>query len=214
MQHLILTGHDDTATSLAETIYCPCLVGLSEVQADLAFVMPRMDHNRALREAEGRGRWAAVLASDPFGSEATFLTALRAADYRGLANWPSSTLLEGATRQSMSTIPATPEFEYAYLARAAAAGFETLAFFVSLDQARQAIDAGLTRLVLHPGLRDAPDADSADIFRGALQSIIDAIRIEAPQVETFAYTSALHDRELGLFQLRADGFVHLQVTPQ
>ena len=114
----------------------------------------------------------------------------------------------------MSTIPATPEFEYAYLARAQAAGFETRAFFVSLDQARQAIDAGLPWLVLHPGLRDAPDADGAEIFRVVLQSIVDAIHREAPHVRFLAYTSKHHDRDLGLFRLDGDGLVHFQVAAQ
>lgn len=210
MKRMILTGADIQRTEGDASIYCPCLFGLSETQADLAFVMPRMDHNRALRETEGKSRWAAVLASDPFGSETTLHTALKASGYVGVTNWPSSILLEGTMRQSMSTIPATPEFEYAFLARAAAAGFDTMAFFVALDQARQAIDAGLTRLVLHPGLLDAPEAESADMFRASLQSIIDAIRREAPQVEVLAYTSALHDRTLDLFRLDVDGFVHLE----
>ena len=107
MQHFIITGHDAPRTDGLDTIFCPCLVGLTETQADLAFVMPRMDHNRVLRETPGHGRWAGVLASDPFGTEAAFHAALRAAGYRGVANWPSSILLEGTTRQSMSTIPAS-----------------------------------------------------------------------------------------------------------
>ncbi|EAQ02047.1 hypothetical protein OB2597_20521 [Pseudooceanicola batsensis HTCC2597] len=211
MEHFILSGTPSIPEVPAtKTIFCPCLAGLSVTQADLAFVMPRIDHNRSLRETEGAAHWAAVLASDPFGSETTFQTALKAAGYRGIANWPSSILLEGSTRQAMSTIPATPEFEYAYLARAAEAGFETMAFLVSLDQARQAIKAGLSNLVLHPGLRERPDADSAGIFRAALQSIVDAIRREAPQVKILAYTSAQHDRELGLCHLAVDGFIHFQ----
>lgn len=213
MQHFIITGHDAPRTDGLDTIFCPCLVGLTETQADLAFVMPRMDHNRVLRETPGHGRWAGVLASDPFGTEAAFHAALRAAGYCGVANWPSSILLEGTTRQSMSTIPATPEFEYGYLARAAQAGFETMAFFVSLDQARQALDAGLQRLVLHPGLHDAPDLAREGIYRAALQSIVDAIRREKPQTEILAYTSALHDDQLGLHRLKVDGFIHLEVAP-
>ena len=119
-------------------IYCPALAGLSVRLADAAFLMPRIDQNRHVKEASGHGHWAACIAADPFGSNAAFFAGLRASGYTGVVNWPSSILLEGQTRQEFSSIPATPATEYAYLARARDAGLQTRAFFLTPEQATEA----------------------------------------------------------------------------
>lgn len=207
MQNLTLTGTPSADPDQIDRIYCPALGGLSVSQADLAFVMPRLDHNRVLRETPKQGDWAAILASDPFGSEATMLSQLYEKGYRGVVNWPSSILLDGSLRQSMSTIPASPEFEYAFLARAKAAGFQTLAFFISLAQARAAVRAGLDQLALHPGLLDVDSPDSGALVLGSLQRVIETIRDEAEQVSVFAYTSTWHERMVPLSTLDVDGLI-------
>ncbi|MBU2936379.1 MULTISPECIES: phosphoenolpyruvate hydrolase family protein [Pacificibacter] len=208
-----LTGAPDRTTSSAELIFCPSVHGLTAAQADLAFLMPRLDHNHALRDTARRGDWAAVLASDPFGSEAAIFQQLLEMGYRGITNWPSSILLDGTLRQSMSTIPASPEFEYAYLARARAAGLETMAFFRSIEQARAARKAGLDCLVLHPGVLEVEDESAGKMLLGSLKRLVEAIKGDGSNPTLLAYTSDWHESTLRLSDLPVDGLVYLETTP-
>lgn len=213
MEKLILTGTSSHEADFSGRIYCPALAGLTAAQADLAFVMPRLDHNRAVRETPKQGDWAALLASDPFGSEAAMFAQLYGLGYRGITNWPSSILLEGTLRQSMSTIPASPAFEYAFLSRARTAGFRTKAFFISLSQARAALKAGLEQLVLHPGLLDVESTQNGTMILGSLQRLIETIRSEAEHASIFAYTSDWHERMVPLSTLDVDGLIWCEGAP-
>ncbi|WP_170330071.1 phosphoenolpyruvate hydrolase family protein [Ruegeria arenilitoris] len=169
--------------------------------------MPRLDHNRVIRESRRQGDWAALLASDPFGSEVAMFRQLYEHGYLGITNWPSSILLDGSLKQSMSTIPASPEFEYKFLARANEAGFRTLAFFLSLDQARLALKSGLSQLVLHPGLLNVGSVESGAMVLGSLQRLIETIKAEAENATIFAYTSEWHEQVVPLSTLDVDGLV-------
>ncbi|MEP3332363.1 phosphoenolpyruvate hydrolase family protein [Sedimentitalea sp.] len=208
-----LSGTSDPDASRESVIFCPSVFGLTAPQADLAFLMPRLDHNRTLRDAPCRGDWAAVLASDPFGSEIRAFRQLIAKGYRGVVNWPSSILLDGMIRQSMTTIPASPEFEYAYLVRAQAAGLETMAFFRSLEQARAALKAGLTQLVLHPGVLDIEDASAGKMLLGSLERLVETLKGDGSNPTILVYTSDWHERILGLSSLPVDGLVQLKAKP-
>ena len=208
-----LTGTALPKAAQTNRIFCPTLAGLSASQADLGFLMPRLDHNRALQETTQQGDWAAVLASDPFGSEDALFARLYELGYRGVTNWPSSILLEGNLRQSMSTIPASPAFEYAFLARAKAAGFDTMAFFLSLEQARQALKAGIEHLVLHPGLLSVADAESNTLVLRSLQTLIDALKAEDERATVFAYTSTWHEARIPLTTLSVDGLIWYEDQP-
>lgn len=210
MEKFKLTAATQDAAPRPDVIYCPSLAGLTSAQADLAFVMPRIDHNRAMRETTRQGDWAALLASDPFGSETALLTHLRDVGYRGVTNWPSSILLDGGLRQAMSTIPASPEFEYAFLRRAHDAGLKTMAFFRSLEQARAALSAGLRHLVLHPGLLEIDSAETGQRIAGSLTRLIDTVKGEAPDATVFAYTSDWHEGLLKLSALPVHGHVWLE----
>lgn len=213
MKNFTFTGTASSATSNPHRIFCPSIQGLTAPQADLAFLMPRMDHNRMLRDTQLQGEWAAVLASDPFGSEATMFNQLIANGYRGVTNWPSSILLDGALQQSMSTIPASPEFEYAYLARAKAAGLQAMAFFRSLTQARAALDAGLDNLVLHPGVLRADSTEAGDLILRSLKRLVEEVKQDSSGATIFAYTSDWHENIVDLSQLPVDGFIHFEVAP-
>jgi predicted TIM-barrel enzyme len=207
---MTLSGAEATSSDVRQRIFCPALRQLTAEQADLAFVMPRLDHNRAIRESRGQGQWAALLASDPFGSETTLFADLYDIGFRGITNWPSSILLDGSLRQSMSTIPASPDFEYRFLARAKAAGFETKAFVLSLDQAKSAIGHGLRHLILHPGVLDVDGAESSAMVQRSLQRLIDAIKSAATDVSVSIYTSPWHERQVPLSALNVDGVIWLE----
>lgn len=210
MQKLFLGGGRVPDPAPDNRIYCPAIEGLTPRQADLSFVMPRMDHNHLLREIGGQGGWAAILASDPFGSSEALFRDLRQEGYKGVANWPSSILLEGTTRETMATIPATPEFEYDFLATAQTTGFETLAFFLSLNQARAALSRGLKRLVLHPGFLRAASEITPSLVIGSFQRVIETLKAEDPAIEVLVYSSAWHENQLKLSTLDADGMVWLE----
>lgn len=212
MKKLIITGATSTNQPNEALAFCPSLHGLTATQADLAFLMPRIDHNRTLRETPRQGDWAAVLACDPFGSETAFFSQLNALGYTGVTNWPSAILLDGAIQQSMSTAPATPALEYAYLQRASAHGFRTMAFFRSLPQARAALDAGLETLVLHPGLLEVGDVSAGSLVRNALERLIETIKKEAPKVTLWAYTSLEHEKYLSLSQLSTAGLISYETS--
>ncbi len=207
MHTISLMGDAQPSLDNSNVMFCPSILGLTEPQADLAIVMPRLDHNRQLRETRCQGTWAAILACDPFGSEVALFSDLREKGYRGLANWPSTILLDGSMRQSMSTIPASPEHEYAVLARAKASGLQTLGFFRALEQARAAIDAGLNSLVLHPGLVDIDSAATGVMVNASLQRLVKTIRAEAPGVTLYAYTSNWHEAQIRLSELPVDGLI-------
>lgn len=213
MESLKLTSAVTNAAPDPQTVFCPGVAGLSSSQADLAFLMPRMDHNRIVRETDRQGDWAAVLASDPFGSEAAMFQHLKDLGYRGVTNWPSSILLDGSLSQAMSTIPASPDFEYAYLARAEAAGLQTMAFFRSLGQARAAREAGLDHLVVHPGVLDIDSSVDAALIHGALVRLIETIRAECGAIKIYAYTSDWHEALIPLSALPVDGLVQFEVAP-
>lgn len=188
-------------------VYCPSLYGLSVALADAAFLMPRIDQNRHVREADGHGHWAASIASDPFGSNAAYFESLVSKGYKGVVNWPSSILLEGHTLEEFSTIPATPAAEYAYLAKACRAGLQTRAFFLTPEHADAAIEAGLKELVLHPGILLDVDTEGREMVLRALSSIIATIKAAHPKVTVMMYTSDWHEDLLGLSRIDCDGFL-------
>ncbi|MCX8509636.1 MAG: phosphoenolpyruvate hydrolase family protein [Rhodobacteraceae bacterium] len=187
MTDFILTG--SFGPHGAGHIYCPAVQGLSASLADLAIVMPRVDNNRALcaGPAARTGSYAAVLTCDPFGSPLGLMNRLSKHGYAGIANWPSTILLEGQTKQWMANIPATPELEYEWLAEAQKQGLETLAFFRSLDQARAALRLGLRQLVLHPGLVLPGETGQNDLIAAAFRGLIDTLTRQEPGARILIY---------------------------
>lgn len=176
---------------------------------DLSLLLPRMNHNQLVIDSTRKNTWAAILISDPFGSDAFMFRQLQDRGYHGIINWPSAILLEGQMQQAMATIPAHPEHEYAYLARAADAGIKTMAFFRTVEQARQAVAQKIDRLILHPGILE-PDEDDFQKLNNVLEQRIKTVRKEAPDVTILAYTSAWHERFIALNQLPVDGLVEFE----
>jgi len=212
MDFITLSSNAPSARAHGQHIYCPNLHGLSARLADASFLMPRMDQNQAVKDNSGHGQWAATIAADPFGSNNAYFNALRTAGYKGITNWPSAILLEGQTQQQMSTIPATPKSEYSYLATAQSMGLQTMGFILTPDHAVDALEAGISTLVLHPGILLDVDYDGAKLIRSSLSAIIAAIKRQDGAAKIYIYTSDWHDQNFDLASLRCDGFVRFQET--
>lgn len=207
MEFMTLGSAKPEPDTMVQHIYCPSLQGLSARLADASFLMPRMDQNRSVKEAKGHGHWAGAIAADPFGSNSVYFNALIEAGYSGVVNWPSSILLEGRTQQQMSTIPASPAAEYAYLQKAHAFGLKTLGFILTPDHAAMALSAGIKNLVLHPGILFDVDDAGAKMMRRALETIIRSVKTRDKTASVYLYTSHWHDQTVGLSELVCDGFV-------
>ena len=210
MRSLTIGGGLPWADRQTPHIFCPSIRGLSARVADAAFLMPRIDHNRTVLDAEGCGHWAGAIAADPFGSNSAYFNALVAAGYSGVVNWPSSILLEGQTQQQMSTIPATPTTEYSYLANAKTFGLTTMGFILTPEHAAAALKLGLKDLVLHPGVLLGVDIAGGAMIRGALSAIVSKVKELESGVSVRLYTSDWHEHRLGLSHVNCDGYVHFE----
>jgi predicted TIM-barrel enzyme len=201
---------DPVRVKESTAIFCPSAEGLTATRMDLAFLLPHIDHNRAVINCPRQSEWAAILACNPFGSEIRMFDQLLKLGYRGIVNWPSAILLEGQMQQAMSTIPASAEHEYAFLARAAESGLETMAFFRTLSQARQALSEGIKCLILHPGILELSSKEHSGQLFETLKRRIATVRSESPRTKILAYTSATHEQSLAISQLPVDGLVQFE----
>ncbi len=215
MKHFELSGFPNLISEHATHIYCPTLHGLNGRQADLAMVMPRLDNNRALfdtRPTEGSS-YAGVLTCDPFGTADSFLRRLADHGYVGVSNWPSAILFQGHTKRMMASMPATPELEYAWLAGAQRHGFQSLAFFRSLEQGRAALSAGLRQLVLHPGLIPQTTGGPPDLLIASLRDLIEKLRHQVGDVDILLYEHVGLNEAVQATDVGADGAVTFMATP-
>ncbi|WP_167740448.1 phosphoenolpyruvate hydrolase family protein [Parasedimentitalea huanghaiensis] len=171
--------------------------------------MPRIDNNRALfaTDRTADGTYAGVLTCDPFGTADSFLRRLDDHGYSGVANWPSAILFQGQVKQLMASMPATSDLEYAWLAGAKRYGFQTLAFFRSLEQGRAALNAGLRHLVLHPGLITQTDDGPPDLLIASLRGLIEKLHRQAEGVEILFYEHAALNNNIRAVDVGADGSV-------
>lgn len=215
MKRFHLTGLSDSVHEQGTRIFCPTLHGLTWRQADLAMVMPRLDNNRALLDTDrpDDDSYAGVLTCDPFGTADNFLRRLAEHGYKGVVNWPSATLFQGQTKQLMASMPATAELEYAWLAGAQRNGFQSLAFFRSLEQGRSALKQGLRQLVLHPGLITQTEDGPPYLLIASLRDLIEKLRRQADNVEILFYEHVVLNGTIQATDVQADGAVTYVAAP-
>ncbi len=170
MTNLVLTDQppepstDTTRPDAKNTpIICPVLYGLTASQSDCAILIPRGNANEMLMAALQRPGiatdtlMAAVLCADPFINRDKFLARLKDIGVRRVTNWPSGIFFEGNTATAMATVPAGYRQEIEWLISAGDAELEPSMFIVSREQGLAAISAGISHLILHPGLLHEPD---------------------------------------------------------
>jgi predicted TIM-barrel enzyme len=161
------TEPPDTGYRGAGWILCPVLAGWPEAQAECLAHLPLRDANGAAMAAlagtkPARGLHAALFAGDPFLHLPTAFRAAERAGVQALAAYPTAQSFDGETAHAIASAGYGLAADAAFVRAACRAGFDTLAFAFDLTSARALLDAGATRIVLHPGPtgRD-PRADRA-----------------------------------------------------
>ena len=155
MKILTLTAHCQNLPG--DSIFCPILRGLNAAQSDCASIIPCGNANGSLIEqlssiSAAKAHQVAILCTDPFINKEIFFTELYGLGVRSLCNWPSSIFLEHNFQKAMGAINVNPMAEFECLSLAQKAGMEARAFIISLNQGKQAIEQGISNLIVHPGL--------------------------------------------------------------
>ena len=110
-------------------------------------------HRQVLPRAGGTAVYCGVLAGDPTAEQSERLARLKRLGVAGVVNYPSVTLLDGSFRQIFEEEGSTMTAKLELLQQARQAGLSTLGFVgPDAEAARQFAAAGLTALVLTPGL--------------------------------------------------------------
>lgn len=164
-------------------LFCPALDGHAPEVAEYLALLPVQDSNgRLLAALAGLPEGAleqvcvGVLAVDPFRPPARFLSALRRAGVRSVANFPTACLFDGETGETLERLGFGLDREAAFLERAVAAGFTATGFATDAAAGRRLRAAGAERVVLHPGpatgeaARDAGAAEAASAAVAALKA--------------------------------------------
>jgi predicted TIM-barrel enzyme len=152
------------------TIVCPHFAGLTVAEADLVGTLPIGDANGAVLALAGSfggdpAIYAAILAADPFRPTPVLLGALVEAGVKAVINLPSVATIGCGLATALGHAGVDYAAELATLAAARSMGLETMALATTADQARQAMAAGLTRILVWP--RDDGAAATLDAARGA-----------------------------------------------
>ena len=218
---MVLTSNLAASEDAAVPILCPLLSGLTAGQADCAIVMPTGNANDLLLAAldhSPMGRpdadlYAGVLCADPFVQAEQMLATLAEKGVRGVVNWPTSIFFEGRTREVMAALPAQPEQEFRWLAKARNVGLEASAVILSRDHGLFALEAGLPRLIIHPGLPHSLEPGSGARLADSLAQLIAALRDADAAAELLLYRHPALGEQRLYDNTGADGFVDYGVSP-
>ncbi len=141
------------------SLYLPALATFPPETWPLVALLPVLDINGALRaalEAQRPFRSAppavGIFACDPFLRLADMAALLRRAGVTTVVNYPTVELFEGETAAALAAVGYRAEAEFRLLLRFAELGFGVIACAASRRAVDAALDLGLRRVLLHPGL--------------------------------------------------------------
>jgi hypothetical protein len=147
-------------------LFLPALAPFPPDLWKLVALLPVLDINGALRAAlEARPRFEAappavgIFACDPFLRAADLAALLHGAGIRTVVNFPTVQMFGGATTAALASVGTRVEAEFQVLLRLAEAGLEPIACATSRAAVDFALERGLRRILLHPGL--VPPSDPA-----------------------------------------------------
>ncbi|NYZ13833.1 hypothetical protein HL658_14855 [Azospirillum sp. RWY-5-1] len=179
----ILCVGAELAATTGDRLFCPALAGHPPDCAEYLALLPVQDSNGRLLQALATltpgsldGTTVGILAVDPFRPVGPFLSILRRAGVRGVANFPTTALFDGETGEALRSVGLGREREAAFLEQAAASGFAVTGFATDAETARRLRRAGASRIVVHPGaatgnaVQDAAAASLAAAIAAELRS--------------------------------------------
>lgn len=192
-------------------IVCPALAAWPDAHAECLAHLPLRDANGAALAALANtqaipGLHAALFAGDPFLHLPTAFRVAERAGVTALAAYPTAQSFDGETARAIASAGYGLAADVAFVRAARAAGFATLAFAFDLPSARALLDAGATRIALHPGpIGGDPRAD-----RSALAAL-EATRAALGDAPVLIHRAFGHDpAKLDALAARARGSVRLQ----
>jgi hypothetical protein len=150
----------------ARAVFLPALAPFPASTWRLVGLLPVLDINGALQRAlEARPPFramppaAGVFACDPFLRLTDLVALLQGAGIREVVNFPTVQVFGGETAAALASVGTRVEAEFRLLLRLAERGFAPIACATTRAAADIALELGLRRILLHPGI--APPADPA-----------------------------------------------------
>lgn len=147
----------------AARLFSPVMQGLPVGLASALAAMPIHDANAMLLSAldmpasAGGQLCAGVLAIDPFRSWERIFTALHRARIRSVMNWPSVGVFDDDLHHALGPAQLGYDREVAFVRAAAQHGWRVTATVFSVAQAASMLEAGASRLLIHPPLNAIAD---------------------------------------------------------
>ncbi|MDC7789368.1 putative TIM-barrel enzyme [Rhodoplanes tepidamans] len=192
-------------------IVCPHFAGLRAGAADLVGCLPIGDANGATLALAGAfpddpGIHAAIFAADPFRPAPVLLTALRDAGIRAVVNLPTVATVAGGLARALGHAGVDYAAELAVLAEAGRRGLDVLAVVTTGEQGRQAVAAGLRRVLVYP-VAAAGDPAEGERRAAAALDAVRAVRAAAPATEILAFRHPDHGARIAPLLAAADGVV-------
>lgn len=160
-------------------VLAPHFAGLSAEAADIVGMMPIGSVNEALLAALPATMGAmpcrvvaGLFLCDPFLRGRRLFERLRAGGVHSVVNLPTAALVPpGVYRQALVAAGIEPGAELAALSEAREAGLDPMATVASYDQAARAVDAGIVRLLFHPGVPTGDGGLDQRLVEGVVASI-------------------------------------------
>lgn len=200
------------------TILCPHFRGLEPELADLAALLPVRGINAELitqapaSASDGTPCYGGVLAVDPFVTGAPLFRAVKRRGFTGLVNMPTIAFAESEFRRALQAGGMDYAHEIEFLAEARAHGLDAIALVFSVDQAMQAAEAGIERVMVHPGLIGRDPAARRQLCDG-VAAVIRKLKAQTPALTVLLYRHAALKPLLDEASACADGEVVWDVAP-
>lgn len=182
----ILRTADELAATAGDRLFCPALAGHPADRAEYLALLPVQDSNGRLLDALPGvppaaldGVCVGVFAVDPFRPIGPFLSALRRAGVRGVANFPTTALFDGETGETLGAVGLGTDREVAFLEQAGRAGFEVTGFATDRETGHRLREIGAARIVVHPGAASGDAAQDA-LAASRAASVAAELRAERP----------------------------------
>lgn len=198
-------------------LVCPHFAGLTAAEADLVGCLPIGDANGALLAIAGTFPadpqvYACILAADPFRPAPVLLSALKAAGVGAVVNLPTVAAITDGLAEALRHAGVDYGTELATLKQAVDLGMEVMAVATNADQARQAMAAGLGRLLIYP----VADADPAGRGRRATaaREAIATARAQRPAPEVLVFRHPDYGKLAEPLVAAADGVVAWAIAPR